>query len=324
VKRIALLLLLVLSACSGTSEPPLDLLLAFASGHQIVFYPPGKADAASVGDWEIGADVVDLARPAGSSLLWVLTPQQLRAYPISGGDLAHAPVLQAPQLSLDLNGDCASGRLRPGENALLVSCGQTGVWTVPYDAPLLQALDTSGDDPGTLYLPGPDDQVARLTPTLSGFRLQFPGGDGLQTFEISSVSNAENLVAAWRQNVLAVAMDDGSQSYLYTWDAGGGEDPKPLGGPLALHGLRWIGYLGGAAEGWLLGSDSGYALRRQHKSDLLRNTPVALATVTPDEYAYLAADAKLTVLDLLDPQLQEHSRTLTLSPRALVYLPVGE
>ena len=319
MKRLMLLLLVLLAACTGTSEPPLDLLLAVGSGNSVVFYPAGVDDAAPIGSWEIGAEVVDLLRPSGEPSLWVLTPARLLVYPLSGGSLSAPPSQTSASASLELGVDCAGGRLTAGEARALVDCRNGSVWTVPFAEPALEPVATNEDEAGTVYLLGPGDQLTRIRPTPSGFELEYPG---LDPYPVFVGTGSDRLAAAWADEELLIAVDDGIETRLYTWNASGNEAPESAGDPLSgLTGLETVLPLTG---GWLIGGDDGYVIRRTDKDDLSRPTPVYRGMTTPNFYAYLIAAEDLLVIDLLDPSLQEHRRSLPAEPSGLAWLPVGE
>ena len=315
-----LLLLFLLAACTGTSEPPLDLLLAVGDGNTVAFYPAGSEDSAVVGTWSIGADVVDLARPEGEARLWVLTPDKLLAYPLSGGSPTSPPNAAAAAISLETGTDCSSGLLDSGETQLLLDCRGGHVWTVPLATPALDPIDTSEDDENTIYLLGPGDLITRLTPTPGGFQLKHPGPGQGYSLTVDVGTTANHLTAAWSDKTLLIAVDAGGDTRLYTWNDDS-DPPKPAGNPVPLTDISSVLPLN---DGWLIGSRQGYVVRRPKKDDLQRPTPVTAALVTPNLYAYLAGPGRLTVLDLLDPSLSEHQRNFSTTPRGLVWLPVGE
>ena len=319
MKRLMFLLLVLLTACTGTSEPPLDLLLAIGSGNSVVFYPAGVDDAAPVGSWGIGAEVVDLLRPSGEPSLWVLTPARLLVYPLSGGSLSAPPSQTSASASLELGVDCASGRLIVGEARALVDCRNGSVWTVPFAEPALEPVATNEDEAGTIYLLGPGDQLTRIRPTPGGLELVYPGSD---PYPFAAGVESDRLAAAWAEEELLIAVDTGIETRLYTWNANSSRTPEPAGDPLdGLTGLATILSLTG---GWLIGGDEGYVIRRTDKDDLSRPTPVYRGMTTPNFYAYLIAADDLLVIDLLDPLLQEHRRSLSADPSGLAWLPVGE
>ncbi|WP_457631152.1 hypothetical protein [Oceanithermus sp.] len=320
MRKALLLSLLLLAACTGTSEPPLDLLLAVGSGDQVVFYPAGTAEAGAVGQWSLGAAVVDLLRLEGESRLWVLTPDRLLAYPLSGGSLTSPPAAVAPSVSLEIGADCSGGRLEAGSARLLLDCGGGLVWTAPLGAPALETVDTSGDATGTVYLLGPDDRLTRVAPTLTGFTLDYPGEEQDYSFTVYAGAAVNDLAARWSAGTLLVALATDVDVRLYTWSPGT-DPPKSAGDPLALTSVRAIVPL---SDGWLIGGDGGYVVRRSQTDDLRRTTPVDRGLVTPNLYCYLAAAGRLTVLDLLDPELAEHPRGFPADPRGLAWLPVGE
>lgn len=321
MKKLLLPLLLLLIACTGTSEPPLDLLLATGDGNAVVFYPAGTDDAAPVGSWNLGMEVVDLLRLEGESRLWVLTPDRLLAYPLSGGTLSSPPAQSAPGTTLEPTEDCSNGKLVGGATHLLLDCGNGHVWTIALANPVLTPVETVDDDEGTIYLLGPDDQLTKIAPQLDGFELRYPDPDGELTYDISTAEGVDRLTAKWTDEELMIAVDSGYDVKIYTWTAASSDPPKTAGDPLPITGLTTILAVN---DDWIVAGEGGYVLRRKNEEDFRRTTPVQTGVVTPNLYAYLAADGKLTVLDLLDPALAEHPRSFPARPRGLVWLPVGE
>lgn len=315
-----LFLLILLTACTGTSEPPLDLLLAVGDGNTVAFYPSGSDDASAVGSWDVGAEVIDLLRPEGESRLWVLTPSKLQAYPLVGGTLTSPPNLTAAEFSFDLGISCANGGLQTGEALLLLNCGGGHAWTLPFSSPALEPLNTSEDAANTIYLLGPDDLITRITFNFNNFQVQHPGPDLDYSYTVETDNPVDHLVAIWSQQVLYIAVDSGSDTRMYTWEVGD-TPPKPVGNPLPVTGVLTILPL---KNGWLVGGKYSYVIHQFKKSDLLRIKPITTALATPNFFAYLAGPGELTVLDLLDTQLSEHTRSFPANPRGLDWLPVGE
>lgn len=323
MKHLASLILLVwlLAACTGTKEPPLELLLAVGEGTRVVFYPAGTEAAGDVGAWELGATVVDLARPAGAARLWALAGDELRAYPLAGSRVDRAPDAVPPEVVLDLGGACSAGTLQAGEQLLLVDCGALGVWTVALANPALEAIDRTGDPEGTRYLLGPDDRVVRLRPGLQKFTLVYPDppGDPLE-HEVAGLVAVEGLAADWREDRLGIAVDRGSDTALYAWTAGSAEPPA-LQDRIEAQNLRWLRALPG---GWLLAFENAYLVWRKGRDRAPKSGSFYDAVVTPDDYAYLVGHGRLLVLDLLDPNLAEHDRTVGAQARTVAYLPTNE
>ena len=321
MKRLLLILLVWLAACTGTSEPPLDLLLAVGDGDTVAFYPAGSDDAAAVGSWQIGAAVVDLLRPAGESHLWVLTAGRLLAYPLRGGSLSSPPAETQAVFSLELPEDCSNGQLVSGEARFLLSCGNGTAWTVPLNAPALSPVETAGDDPQTVYLLGPDDLVTKIQPTPSGFELSYSAAAENRSYTITTGSSLERLLAVWSEETLLIAADSGSETYLYRWNLNDSRPPQLVGDPLELSGIKTIIALN---DGWLIGGDDGYACQLGDKDVIYRPTQIVEGLVTPDLFAYLAATGNLIVLDLLSQDLPEHRRSFVAEPRGLAWIAVGE
>jgi len=320
VKRLSIqfvLLSILLVACTGTSEPPLDLLLATGSDSAVVFYPAGTEDAAPVGSWEIGEEIVDLLRPSGEPSLWVLTSTKLSIYPLSGGSLSSAPNQTDASAILELAGSCSNGRLISGDACALVDCRNSSVWLIPFAEPALEPVYTGEDEAGTIYLLGPDDQLTRVEPIPNGFKLEYPG---IAPYQVLTESNTDHLEAAWAGEELLIAIDTGIETRLYTWTAGANEAPEPAGDPLS--GFTALKTIIPLIDGWLIGGDNGYVIRRRDEGDHNRATPTRRAMTTPDFYLYIIGGEDLVVIDLLDPSLSEHHRSLVANPRGLAWLPV--
>ena len=316
-----LLAALALVGCTGTEEPPLELLIAVGTEDAVVFYPAGTDEAEAVGRWELAAPVVDLARPEGETRLWVLSPDALAAYPLQGSRSDRGPDPVEPSVRLEPGTDCSGGTLVEGAFHLLVQCG-TGVWTVALDNPVLEAVDTEDAPEGTRYLLGPDDRVVRVEPTPGGFRLVYPIGDETLTFEAGNLVEVRGLAAAWADEQLAVAVGDGVEdAAFYLWDAASTDPPRasdPLRGVLEP---RWIRSL---PNGWAVGGAAAYLLRIKDRSDAARSGAYLDAAVSPDGYLYLLDAGRLVVVDLLDTRLAEHERTADGTARALVLFPTNE
>ena len=324
MKRFSLFVLIawLAAACTGTKEPPLELLLAVGEGDRVVFYPAGTEPASALGDWSVGAAVQDLARPVGEARLWVLTAGELLAFPLSGAALDHAPDPLPAEEQFSLGGTCHEGRLSLGERRLLVHCPQLGVWTVSLAAPALEPVDASSDPAGTHYLLGPDDRVVRLRPSADGFDFVYPDppGDPLE-HGVDVADTVAKLAGAWNdEGVLGIAAGRGTDVLLYEWSAGASEPPALRDPALELTGLRGLRALPG---GWLVYADSGYVLRRRGQPDLRRSGGFRDVVITPDEYVYLVGPGRLLVLDLLDPDLGEHARSAGGQAGSVAYLPTG-
>ncbi len=320
---LALSLLVAAAACTGTEEPPLELLLAVGAGDAVVFYPAGTDVADEVGRWNLGAPVVDLARAEGEARLWVLAPDALRAYPLQGSRSDRGPYPVAASVTLPLGADCSEGALELGEAHLLVRCGAE-VWTVALDDPALEPVDTGADPEGTLYLLGPDDRVVRVQPTLSGFHLVYPQPpDDPLEYDAGSLVEVRALAAAWSADRLGVALGSGppADASFYLWTAGSSEPPRAGAALQGLSEPRWLRPLSG---GWLVGGAAAYLVRREDQDDVVRSGAYLDAAVTPDEYAYLLAPGRLVVLDLLDPNLSEHVRGVDAQAAAIAFFPASE
>ncbi len=324
MRRLVMIILplLFLAGCTGTQEPPLKILLAVGEGQKVVFYPAGTGEAGPLGSWDIGVTVVDLARLVGEKRLWVLTASHLRAYPLQGSREDHAPDAAAPALELELGGECAAGKLVTGEQALLVNCGDLGLWTVHASVPALKPVDREGDPDGTVYVLGPDDRVVRLQPGMQDFTLVYPNPpDDPIRHEVTLPEDLEALSADWNGELLGIAAGFSSSTSLYLWEAGSKDEPSEHGSEPDLSGLRWIQAL---PDGWLIVGKDAYVLRLNKNMQDPRSGSFVDAAVTPDAFVYLVGPGRMVAIDLLDPDLTEHGRSVGADARTVALFPTSD
>ncbi len=179
MRKGILLLLLLLSACTGSQEPPLPALLAAGSGSEVRFYRASDLQrglAAPVATWS-KPGLQDLAYREGR--LYLLFLDRLEAHATSGFTESAAPedlLATAP-----LPAGCSGGYLRLGQNRLLVHCPASGrAFLFRPDLGSPEEADLTGlEAPLRLALlpQGPLDLLAYMTPGALGFRpAQDPGG----------------------------------------------------------------------------------------------------------------------------------------------------
>ncbi len=166
MKKLLFLPLILLAACTGSSEPALTALLAVASGQQVLFYqsdtlqPGSQTPIKLVGTWAIGENLVglqfrrNLSAGGGSDQLWVLSQNRLRRYRSSNfsSSSVGTPTSEFDNFELPTGVDCSLGYLRLGSANLLLVCpnaasGSTAlptVWLIPF------VLNTTGLTPAQL------------------------------------------------------------------------------------------------------------------------------------------------------------------------------
>jgi hypothetical protein len=175
-----LLLLLLLSACTGSQEPPLPAARTAGSGSEVRFYRARDLQAGlavPVDTWPT-PDLQDLAYWGSQGRLYLLFLDRLEAYATSG--FTEASVPQNLQATAPLTG-CAGGYLRLGQNRLLVHCPEAGrALLFPPGLEDPEEADLTGlEAPLRLALlpQGTLDLLAYMTPSAMGFRpAQNPGG----------------------------------------------------------------------------------------------------------------------------------------------------
>lgn len=163
-----LVLLFIITACTGTTETPPPAVLAVGSGSEVQFFPaygfwPASGTVSPLGTWRLplaAGPVVDMAAPSGQSTLWVLTRNYLYVFSTLGvttrgvGSLPPGKTISIG--SPNAAADCTNGYLRTGAEHLLVVCSSSDVWMFPYaDLPSTlyknHQLDTSGFPADTHY-----------------------------------------------------------------------------------------------------------------------------------------------------------------------------
>lgn len=158
--------LLLLAACTGSSEPALRSLLAAATGQEIRFYQtdtlqPGFTDSAplQVGSWNMGEDVLALRYRrnlvGGADQLWVLSKNRLRRYRTTnlGVSSVGTPALAFDNFELPTGQDCSLGYLRLGNLNILLVCPNPSATSTAL--PTVWRIPLSFDTTAATQLPQP-------------------------------------------------------------------------------------------------------------------------------------------------------------------------
>ena len=124
MKRLGFLLLLFLTACTGSQEPPLPALLAAGGGDEVRFYRAQdlqRGTGTPVETWATPG-LQDLAYSPTFQRLYLLFPDRVEAYDATGFSETSVPKGTPAAQGLPPGVDCTGGYLRLGQNALLLHC----------------------------------------------------------------------------------------------------------------------------------------------------------------------------------------------------------
>jgi hypothetical protein len=319
-----LLLLLLLSACTGSQEPPLPALVAAGSGSEVRFYRARDLQAGlavPVDTWST-PDLQDLAYWGSQGRLYLLFRDRLEAYATSGFSESAAPedlLATAP-----LTG-CAGGYLRLGQGRLLVHCPEAGkafLFPPGLEDPLEADL-TGLEAPLRLALlpQGTLDLLAYLTPSAMGFRpAQNPGGSPRleKPLDLPLAQGPFDLRADGGRGRLLGLGATATETRLYALLGDTLQSRKVLGdfpgqARLALDPVAGLAALG-----------QGFQVLEPRESPPQEvSTRFAAGLVGQDAYLYLAAGSLLYVYDLVpSPPQRVASLSLGFPPQFLAFIPV--
>jgi len=322
-----LLLLLLLSACTGSQEPPLPALVAAGSGSEVGFYRARDLQAGlatPVATWST-PDLQDLAYWGSQGRLYLLFRDRLEAYDTSGFSESAAPedlLATAP-----LPADCFGGYLRLGQNRLLVHCPGAGrALLFPPGLEDPEEADLTGlEAPLRLALlpQGTLDLLAYMTPSAMGFRpAQNPGGSPRleKPLDAPLAQGPFDLKADGSRGRLLGLGATATETRLYTLLGDTLQSRKVLGDfpgqartQLALDPVAGLVVYGQGFQ-VLEPRDSG-------PQEVFLNFAAGL--VGQDAYLYLAAGSLLYVYDLVpSPPQRVALPSLGFPPQALAFIPV--
>jgi hypothetical protein len=319
-----LLLLLLLSACTGSQEPPLPALVAAGSGSEVRFYRASDLQrglAAPVDTWST-PDLQDLAYWGNQGRLYLLFRDRLEAYDTSG--FTEASVSQNLQATAPLTG-CAGGYLRLGQGRLLVHCPEAGkafLFPPGLEDPLEADL-TGLEAPLRLALlpQGTLDLLAYMTPSAMGFRpAQNPGGSPRleKPLDLPLAQGPFDLRADGSRGRLLGLGATATETRLYALLGDTLQSRKVLGdfpgqARLALDPVAGLVVYGQGFQ----------ALEPRESPPQEVFTRFAAGLVGQDAYLYLAAGSLLYVYDLVpSPPQRVASLSLGFPPQSLAFIPV--
>jgi len=327
MRKLYPLLLLALSACTGSQEPPLPALLAAGGQDEVRFYRASDLQrnaADPVASWPT-PDLQDLAYSPAFQRLYLLFPDRVEAYDATGFSEASVPKGTPAAQGLPAGVDCTGGHLRLGQNALLLHCpgaARAFLWSLDGSGSLEEADLTDLDPAARLALlpQGSLDLLAYLTGSALGYRpAQDPQGTPSLERPLSPPLDAAPFdlradAAKGRPLGLGSA---GLKARLYTLqDEALGKEVLGdfFGTPrLALDPVAGLAVYGRGFQ----------VLEPRASSVLEAYTDFAAGAMGQDGYLYLASGSLLYVYDL-DPSPPQRVATPSLgfAPKALAFLPV--
>jgi len=327
MRKLYPLLLLALSACTGSQEPPLPALLAAGGQDEVRFYRASDLQrnaADPVASWPT-PDLQDLAYSPAFQRLYLLFPDRVEAYDATGFSEASVPKGTPAAQGLPAGVDCTGGYLRLGQNALLLHCpaaARAFLWSLDGSGSLEEADLTDLDPAARLALlpQGSLDLLAYLTGSALGYRpAQDPQGTPSLERPLSPPLDAAPFdlradAAKGRPLGLGSA---GLKARLYTLqDEALGKEVLGdfFGTPrLALDPVAGLAVYGRGFQ----------VLEPRASSVLEAYTDFAAGAMGQDGYLYLASGSLLYVYDL-DPSPPQRVATPSLgfAPKALAFLPV--
>ncbi|BDG27031.1 hypothetical protein TthSNM66_16670 [Thermus thermophilus] len=328
MKRLGFLLLLFLTACTGSQEPPLPALLAAGGGDEVRFYRAQdlqRGTGTPVETWATPG-LQDLAYSPTFQRLYLLFPDRVEAYDATGFSETSVPKGTAAAQGLPAGVDCTGGYLRLGQNALLLHCpgaARAFLWPLDGSGSLLEA-DLTGLDPAArlaLLPQGSLDLLAYLTSAAMGFRpAQDPEGTPSLERPLSPPLDAApfDLRADAAKGRLLGLGRVGLEARLYTLQGEALGSQRVLGDFFGVPRLALDPVAGLAVYG------RGFQVLEPRASSVLEAyTDFAAGAMGQDGYLYLASGSLLYVYDLVpSPPQRVAILSLGLAPKALAFLPV--
>ncbi|BAW01452.1 hypothetical protein TTMY_1052 [Thermus thermophilus] len=328
MKRLGFLLLLLLTACTGSQEPPLPALLAAGGEDGVRFYRAQdlqRGTGTPVETWTTPG-LQDLAYSPTFQRLYLLFPDRVEAYDASGFTEASAPRGTPADQGLPPGVDCTGGYLRLGQGALLLHCpavARAFLWPLDGSGNLEEA-DLTGLDPAArlaLLPQGSLDLLAYLTRSALGYRpAQDPQGTPSLEKPLSPPLDADPFdlrIDAARGRLLGLGRA-GLKAYLYTLRGEALGSQEVLGDFFGTPRLALDPVAGLAVYG------RGFQVLEPRASSVQEAyTDFAAGAVGQDGYLYLASGSLLYVYDLVpSPPQRVATPSLGFAPKALAFLPV--
>ncbi|RTH20935.1 hypothetical protein CSW40_14245 [Thermus scotoductus] len=323
------LLGLILSACTGSQEPPLPALVAMGGEGEVRFFRARDLQGGTpnpVGTWTTPS-LQDLAHSQTFGQLYLLFPDRLEAYSTQGFSENGAPQASPTTANLPPGVDCTEGYLRLGQNRLLAHCpNATRAFLFSLDGSgSLEEADLTDLAPEVrlaLFSQGGQELLAYMTRQALGYRpsnnptgtpklekaLDPQASQGPYDLQMDRLQGRLRLLglAATLAEVRLYTLEGESQSRKVL-----GDFPQPS--RLALDPVGGMVVFGRGFQ-VLLPGESG--VQREFRT-------YTAGLVGQDGYLYLVQGQALEVYDLVpSPPLFLRSLNLGFSPTTLAFIPV--
>ncbi|RTH18942.1 hypothetical protein CSW29_00235 [Thermus scotoductus] len=322
------LLGLILSACTGSQEPPLPALVAMGGEGEVRFFRARDLQGGTpnpVGTWTTPS-LQDLAHSQTFGQLYLLFPDRLEAYSTQGFSETTVPQPSPTQATFPNDVDCTGGYLRLGQNQLLARCPEAGrafLWSLDASGNLEEA-DLTGLPSGVrlaLFPQGGQELLAYMSRQALGYR---PALDptGTPSLEKSLDPQADqgpyDLQPDRLQGRLLGLAATRAEVRLYTLEGESLSSRKVLADFPRPSRLALDPVGGGVAYG------QGFQVLFPRESPVQRQFDTYTAgLVGQDGYLYLVQGQALEVYDLVpSPPLFLRSLNLGFSPTTLAFIPV--
>ena len=320
------LLGLILSACTGSQEPPLPALVAMGGEGEVRFFRARDLQGGTpnpVGTWNTPG-LQDLAHSLGR--LYLLFPDRLEAYSTQGFSENGAPQASPTTANLPPGVDCTGGYLRLGQNRLLAHCPNATrafLWSLDASGNLEEA-DLTGLPSGVrlaLFSQGTLDLLAYMSPQALGYRPpQNPSGTPRleKPLDPQASQGPYDLQPDRLRGRLLGLAATATEVRLYTLEGDSLTSRKVLGdfpqpSRLALDPVGGMAVYGRGFQVLLPKESSVQQEFRTYTAGL----------VGQDGYLYLVQGQTLEVHDLVpSPPLLLRSQALGFSPTSLAFIPV--
>ncbi|MBW6394871.1 MAG: hypothetical protein ABWJ63_05425 [Thermus sp.] len=322
------LLGLILSACTGSQEPPLPALVAMGGKGEVRFFRARDLQGGTpnpVGTWTTPG-LQDLAHSQTFGRLYLLFPDRLEAYSTQGFSETTVPQPSPTQAAFPNDVDCTGGYLRLGQNRLLAHCPEAGkafLWSLDASGNL-ELADLTGLPPEVrlaLFPQGGQELLAYMTREALGYRPpQNPSGTPSleKPLDLQASQGPYDLqLDRLRGRLLGLAAT-ATEVRLYTLEGDSLTSRKVLGdfpqsSRLALDPVGGMAVYGRGFQVILPKESPVQQEYRTYTAGLLG----------PDGYLYLVQGQSLEVYDLVpSPPLLLRSQSLGFSPTSLAFIPV--
>ncbi|ADW22884.1 MULTISPECIES: hypothetical protein [Thermus] len=322
------LLGLILSACTGSQEPPLPALVAMGGEGEVRFFRARDLQGGTpnpVGTWNTPS-LQDLAHSQTFGRLYLLFPDRLEAYSTQGFSETTVPQPSPTQATFPNDVDCRGGYLRLGQNQLLAHCPKAGrafLWSLDASGNLEEA-DLTGLPSGVrlaLFPQGGQELLAYMSRQALGYRpaLNPTGTPSLEkSLDPQADQGPYDLQLDRLQGRLLGLAATATEVRLYTLEGDSLTSRKVLGDfPQPSHlALDPVGGMAVYGRGFQVLLPKESSVQQEFRT-------YTAGLVSQDGYLYLVVqEQSLEVYDLVPSPAFLGRQALDFSPTSLAFIPV--